>query len=275
MSTAANKAEYHELSLPIKKSVDAVKKKIDDLKKKRAGLDLSNTPDVIKCDLSLAHLILEEIGAFIMISKLSLKKLDIKNEATLNQARKNLYLVIQIFEEMLGREIDAPLTHNEKLLEKFSELHSNLERFELIKKIAVYLQTIKYLYGDNSKWKWSFVELEGRLVAVFKNIISFTQLFKNLDPSIEGYHERMDLLRVLNEQIDYVSERYRSKYELTGKGIDDMKSALGFLSFKKRIAVLMGDNEMVSNCKKKIETWKKKLNDDIAASEKPEPPSSA
>jgi phenylacetate-coenzyme A ligase PaaK-like adenylate-forming protein len=52
----------------------------------------------------------------------------------------------------------------------------------------------------------------------------------------------MDMMDVIEKMSEKAAERYRNKYELTGKAIDDMKSALNFVSFQKRLAMVMGES---------------------------------
>lgn len=265
-ATAADKAAYNERIKPIKASLDSLAKAIATQRKEIEKIPQEAKDQVFKANWKLMHRILAESAAYILGSRISQKYLQIKNEGNLNEARKNFYAFCAVAEEMVGHHIDC-LDDMGENLEVMETIHDNLQRFDLFKKAGFLLNKLERLYGDNSKWKWSFVELEGRLMTALKNTTYFKTLQRDLDPSVPGYNERMDMMDVIEKMSDKAAERYRSKYELTGKAIDDMKNALAFVSFQKRLAAVMGDQDKVSLCKKKIDTWTKKLNDDYSSEE--------
>ncbi|HMB00021.1 MAG TPA: hypothetical protein VKS21_03440 [Spirochaetota bacterium] len=264
MATAADKADYDQKTSGLKKSNDKINKAIESYKKKIASLNKDEAADkIIKTKLKIIENLIKVSFNYLSISRISLATLKIKNENILNQARKNLYNILQHFEEIVGKVINDPLTEGKEELADFFKLMTNLEKFELFKKIGFLLMKTESLYGKSSKWKWSFVELEGRVLNALKNSIDFTTFFKNMDPSVEGYSERMELLEFLMQSLDEVAERYRNKYELTNKRVLDMKSALDFLALKKRICMLEGDQEQTEQVKRKFDSWNKKLNEDL------------
>lgn len=265
-ATAAEKAAFNERIKPVKMVLEGHTKAIAGLREeiKRAPAEPKET--AFKLRWKLMHRILAETALYMVGSRLSQKYLQIKNETYLNEARKNFYVFYQTAEEMVGNAIDS-LDERPEELEVLEGFADNLVRFEMFQKAGFLLNKLERLYGDGSKWKWSFVDLEGRLVTGLKNITFFKTLQRDLDPSIAGYKERMDLMEVIEKIIEKAAERYRNKYELTGKAIDDMKNALAFVSFQKRLAAVMGDNDLMNLCKKKIDTWTKKLNDDYSSDE--------
>ena len=70
-------------------------------------------------------------------------------------------------------------------LDKISEL-SDEKRFDIVKKLGFTIDMIKDAFGENSKWKWSFVELEGRFATVAKNMINYKTLVSGMDPTGRG-----------------------------------------------------------------------------------------
>ena len=262
MATAADKAEYDEKIAPLKERIASIEIKVNESRKKEEEVKSLEFAERIPKRVELLNLILEETNAKIALSRFSLDKIQFRNETVLNSARKNIYSIIQTLEEEFGREIDTPLNEGNDLLDQMTFL-DNLGRFEIMKKIGFALDLLEHTYGDNTKWKWSFVEMEGRLATAMKNFTNFQELIRNLDPSIEGYTKRMDMLKLMMDRFEKSADRYRNKYELTGKRIDDMRGALSFVAFHKRLAILLGENEIAENSKKKYDTWNKKLNEDI------------
>ena len=261
-NTVENKIEYDRLVSPLKLASKELEKNIFAYKTalRQAADSLSRAKET----LNLVQCILKEISNSIIISRVSIKLLDIRNQSVLNKARKDVYLILQSFEDILGKEIDTPLNQAITNLSGFNKLINNAERLRLYKKIGFFVSTLESIYGENSKWKWSFVEINGRLTTVFKNFIDFQSLIKNLDPSIEGYNDRLNILEMLMEKIEESANLYRNKYELTNKRIDDMKGALSFVSLKKRIALLFEENEVVQECNKKFKIWNDKLHNDLS-----------
>lgn len=265
-ATAAEKAAFNERMKPVKAVLDSHTTAIAALREeiKKAPADPVDGP--YKLRWKLMHRILAETSLYIVGSRISQKYLAIKNETYLNEARKNFYVFYQTAEEMVGNTVDS-IDDKPDALEILEGFADNLVRFEMFQKAGFLLNKLERLYGDGSKWKWSFVDLEGRLIMTLKNITWFKTLQRDLDPSIAGYKERMDLMEVIERGSEKAAERYRNKYELTGKAIDDMKNALAFVGFQKRLAAIMGDNDQMNLCKKKIDTWTKKLNDDYSSDE--------
>lgn len=265
-STAADKAAFNEKVKAIKGTLDELEKSINAIKKEIEKTPAEDTAKIFKNKIRLCQRILAETSYYLVSSRLSQKYLSFKNEAYLNEARKNFYVFCQVIEEMVGNVVDGIDEQGDNLV-VLDGLMENLLRFELFKKAGFMYTKLERLYGENSKWKWSFVDLEARLFNTLKNFIHFKVLLRDLDPSVPGYNDRMDLMNVIQKGMDKAAERFRNKYELTGKAIDDMKSALTYVGFLKRLAAVTGDQDQVANCKKKIETWTKKLNDDYSVEE--------
>lgn len=263
MATSAQKAEYNEKLKPLKSQLDAVQKAIKDERTQITRFDNKHSVESYTRHFRLLNQVLNEISLNITISRVSIHLLAIKNENFLNSARKAFYVFIQLIEDLFGKHIDTMMDENLDHLKVLDTVHSNLERFEVFKKAGFLLKKLEHLYGENSKWKWSFVELQGRLVNCMKNAINFQSLIKNLDPSVPAYVERMELLDVLQKNLTVAAERYRSKYELTNKRADDMNCALDFVSFHKRLANILNEPNTVAECKKKFDTWNRKFQEDL------------
>lgn len=268
MTTTAQKVEYNEIVAPIKTLNESLAKYSNEYLAKLNSDGISQNPiEFAKSKIIYIRITLQEVSNLIQISRISLEKLAIKNETVLNQARKKLYVIIQSFEEIVGNEINVPLNNSKEQLIPFEKEIDNFDRFNLFKQIGFFIDTVKNIYTDNTKWKWSFIELEGRMVTAMKNFIDLSKLIHDLDPSTKDFADRMEIINLIMGKTNKVAISYRNKYELTNKRIDDMNTALAFLSFGKRLALLLGDQETAKNCKKKFDIWNKKLNEDIKLSE--------
>jgi hypothetical protein len=265
-TTAADKAAYNEKIKTIKDGLTLVGKTILTQRNELAKVSIGISAPQFKAKYALAAKILAEVSLQIIGSRLSQKFINIKNENYLDDARKNFYAFCALIEEMVGDDVEA-IDERREALDILEEISSNTVRMELFKKAGFLLEKLERIYGESSKWKWSFVEIQGRLVNALKNNTNFKTLQRDLDPSIEGYPERMELLNLIQKNFERTADRFRNKYELKGKAIDDMKDALAFVSFIKKLASVTGDQETVSNCKRKIDTWTKKLNEDHAKEE--------
>ncbi len=153
--------------------------------------------------------------------------------------------------------------------EKLAEIQSfnAAKRYLLIRKIGLAIELMEQAYGDNTKWKWSFVELEARFAAVAKNIFDLKNAFTNTDPRSPQYEPTVYHLRLIKKLLLQSADRYREKYELSTGRIDDFKLGISYLGALKRIHILMGEREEAETIKKKQEIWSAKLESDIKKKE--------
>jgi hypothetical protein len=216
--------------------------------------------------LVLAEEMLNLASNYIIISNVSQAMLNIKNEEYLNDVRKSLYIAIIYMEDVVTNYIDAPFSdYEEKLIE--IESFDAARRYLLIRKIGLAIELMEQAYGDNTKWKWSFVELEARFATVAKNIFDLKNAFTNTDPRSPNYEPTVYHLRLIKKLLLQAADRYREKYELSTSRIDDFKLGISYLASLKRIHILMGEREEAETIKKKQEIWSAKLEADIKKKE--------
>ncbi|MDR2144796.1 MAG: hypothetical protein LBP29_10550 [Treponema sp.] len=212
--------------------------------------------------LALAEEMLNIASYHILISLVSQSRLKIKEENALNDGRKSLYKSVIYLEEVVSNYVDAPYSDYEEKLAEIASLDA-ARRYLLVRKMGLAIQLLENAYGDNTKWRWSFVELEGRFAAVAKNILDLKNAVVNTDPRSPNYEPTVYHLRMIKKLLMQAADRYREKYELSTNRIDDFKQGINFLSALRRIHVLMGDREEVETVKKKLEIWSAKLETDI------------
>jgi len=211
--------------------------------------------------LTLVEDMLSLVANFIIISGISQSMLKLRSEEALNDGRKSLYKAVIYFEEIVSPLVDAPFSDYEERLEEIDAIDAQ-KRYNLIRKTGLALQLLEAAYGDNTKWRWTFVELEGRFAAVAKNIMNLKTAVANTDPSSPDYEPTMYHLRLIKKLLMQAADRYREKYELSTNRIDDFKMGINFLNALRRIHALLGERPDAEMVKKKAEIWSSKLETD-------------
>lgn len=211
--------------------------------------------------LTLADENLNLVSYFTLLNALSVALLGVKNEAFLNDARKCCYKSVIFLEEVVSPLIDVPFSEYEERLQMI-EGFEDTKRFELIRKLGFAIASVESAFGEGSKWKWSFVELEGRFAAVAKNLINLKTLIAGLDPRSDGYEARLAYVALIKRLLQQSADRYREKYELSTLRVDDFKKAITFLSALRRLYMILGETGEAEIIKKKAEIWNSKMDAD-------------
>jgi len=256
--TQAKRTEFAERSKELKEKIDELNKKSQELIK-----DIAKGGELVNYKrLALANIYLSMIAIYTKLSDVSLEILGIKNEAHLENARKLCYKVLSVMEDIVGLYVDIPLTENKEQLETISKL-DDYKRLKLVEKIADAISTVEERFGPNSKWKWSFVDLDSMAAAVCKNFVDFKSIQEKNDPRIEGFADRMDLLRFVKTYMRKAADRLREKYEVASHDFGEMKKAIQYLRALFRIATIFSTGmDEVDNLKKTIKIWEDKLEQD-------------
>ncbi len=202
---------------------------------------------------------------WITINRLSVELLDTKNNDALNEARKSLYKAIINLEEIVTGVINCPFSEIEDKLAGIE--NTPLEkRFYLVKKLGLAIQLLIEAFGENTKWKWSFVELQGRYCTVAKNLIDMKKACKDyFDPSSADYDNTVYYIRLLLKLLDQSATQYRDRYELSTHRIDDMTAAINYLLALRRLQILLNMKDEAEDLKKKAIVWKEKMEADHKA----------
>jgi len=202
---------------------------------------------------------------YMMMNSLALKILEVKNNDALNDARKSLYKAIIYLEEIVSNVVDVPYS---ELDDKLAEISNTpLEkRYYQIRKLGLAIRMLTDAFGDNSKWKWSFVELEGRFAVVAKNMIDMKQAAKDyFDPRSPDYDTTVYCLRLIRKLLDKSASAYRDRYELSTRRLDDIRMAINFLLAQRRLCIATGIVEDADDIRKKAIVWKDKMEADHKA----------
>lgn len=245
-----------------------LKRKIDEINQKIKYLESRSGVDENLVQIQVASHYVDLVSIYCAMTDLSQNLLGYRNESYLDLGRKSLYKAIIILEKCLSSTIDLPLSENYELLTSFEGEFGDHDRLKLVRKIGYTISLLEDRYGKSSKWRWSFVELEGRYAVLTKNLFNFRAYQEKNDPNLEGFDDRYDHLYLIKDLFSKVSKRYREKYELTNHSPDDMKKAINFLSALKRIHVLFKEHDEAQNYSKTLELWNLKLEADLKAKEK-------
>jgi len=203
---------------------------------------------------------------YIVVGGVSQAMLKQRNEEALNDGRKSLYKAVIYLEEVVSPLVDAPFSEYEERLAGIAPVDAK-RRYGIIKKMGLVLQLLENAYGDNTKWKWAFVELEGRYAAAAKNIIDLKSALTNTDPRSPYYEPTVYHMRLAKKLLHQAANRYREKYELSTNRIDDFKMGIHFLDALRRIHILFGERAEAETIKKKTDIWTAKLELDIKKQE--------
>ena len=249
--------------------IKVYKKKIEDqlLKEKQIMQILRNDETGASFKkLMLANENLNIVSYYILMNALSLTLLGIKNENYLNDARKACFKALIYLEEVFSDFLDVPYSDYEDFLIEVSTF-SDEERYNIIRKTGFSITMVNLAFGEGTKWKWSFVDMNGRLACVAKNCMDLKKMAAGMDPRVPGYQVRIKQLNLSRRLLQQSADDFRKKYELSTKRIDDFKRAISFLAALKRLSILLKRNSDVDALKKKIDVWKLKMDTDLKKTE--------
>jgi len=216
--------------------------------------------------LLLADETLNLVSYYILMNEMSVSLLGMKNEGFLNDARKGCYKSIIYLEEVVSPYVDVPFSEYEEKL-KLIDGFEDEKRYALLKKLGFTIAAVSEGFGDNTKWKWSCAEIEGRYAVVAKNLLNMKTFIAGLDPRVKGYEARFKHMILVKKLLQQSADKYRQKYELSTLRIDDFKTAIGYLSALRRIHILLGESAAAEELKKKVDVWKGKMENDLRKAE--------
>lgn len=202
---------------------------------------------------------------YITINNLSVEFLAAKNGDSLNEARKNIYKAIIYLEGIVTNSISCQYSEIEDKVASIENL-SIEKRSYLIRKLGLAIRLVIDAFGDNTKWRWSFVELQGRYATVVKNLINMKKACQDyFDPSSADYETTVTYVRLILKLLEQSASQYRDKYELSTRRLDDMRFAINYLLAKRKICLLINMRDEAEEIKKKVVVWKEKLEADHKA----------
>jgi hypothetical protein len=234
------------------------------LKREKSTLAVINqapAEEAVLKRLGLIDDMLNLTSNYIILNSVSWSMMKAKNEDALTDGRKSLYKGLAYLEAIVGNLVDAPYSDYEDKLAALESLDA-AQRYLLIRKMGLTIELLENAYGDNSKWRWSFVDLEGRFAAAAKNILDMKAMITNSDPASPHYEATVYHLRTVKRLLAEAADRYREKYELSTNEPEDFMQGIYFLGALRRIHILLGEREDAEMIKKKQDVWTAKLKTD-------------
>jgi hypothetical protein len=256
ISTEARK-RYFEKVKEYKQHIDKI------LQREKSLLELIQREDsgAEYKKLTLADENLNLASYFILLNDVSVCLLGVKNDGFLNDARKCCYKSVIYLEDVVTGFLDVPYSDYKEKVEKIEGIEDD-KRYQLVRKLGFSIQSVVDGFGPETKWKWSFVELEGRFAVIAKNLINLKTLIAGLDPGQPGYQSRVSHLNLVKDLLARAADRYREKYEISTTRIDDFKKAIAFFAALRRLHMILGEGANTENVKKKIDAWMTKMEAD-------------
>ena len=212
--------------------------------------------------ISLCEDVIYVATLYMAQNSLSLKLMEVKNNDELNDDKTMLYKTVIYMEEVVTANIDVSYSDLTPYQEKISNTPLS-QRFTLVRKLGLAITMLKEAFGDNSKWKWSFVELEGRFTTVTKNLIDTKLAVKDyFDPRSANYEDTVLYIRLVMKLLEQSASSYRDKYELSSRRIDDMRNGIKYLLSLHRLYIVLGKSKEAEEVKKKAMVWRDKMDAD-------------
>ncbi|MBO5607380.1 MAG: hypothetical protein J5930_05735 [Treponema sp.] len=252
------RAEFAEKSKAVKAQIDNSLKKekslLDSIRQNNSGMEYKK--------MLLGEEMIYIATLYMSINAYSLSIMETKNNEALNDARKTIYKALIYFEEVVSNTVDCPYNEIAPRVEKIENIPID-KRFYLMRKMGLVIQMLYDALGENSKWKWSFVEIRARFAVVSKNLVDMKQASKDyFEPSSQDYDTTVYYVRMIRKLLDKSSMDYRDKYELSTRSEADMQMAINLLIALRRIAMILGDSDESEEIRKKALVWKTKMESD-------------
>ncbi|GHU42365.1 hypothetical protein FACS1894190_11600 [Spirochaetia bacterium] len=203
---------------------------------------------------NLSNDMLNLTSNYLVINGISVSVLNNKNEDALMEAKKSLSKAIIYLENIVTSRIDVPYSDYEENLSELASIEPE-KRLFLVKKTGITLDLLENAFGDNSKWRWSFVDLEGRFSAVAKNLLDLKLAFANNDPSSPNYEALLHHTFIVKQLLSKTADRFHDRFEVSTKRPEDLRCAISFLGALKRILVLLNNANEAESITKKIDVW--------------------
>jgi len=214
--------------------------------------------------VSLAEEMLNLTSLYLAMNGVSQEMLKMRDDEALNEAREALYKGVLYLEQVVSARVDVPFSDYEDKLREIASLDAAF-RYHLLRKLGLTLRLLMNACRDNTKWMWTFVDLEGRLAAVAKNLLDLKALLTNLDPRSPHYRPTAYHLQLVKKLLAQAADRYWEKYELATKAPEDLRRGIAFLGALKRLHGLMEEREEAEMIRRKSDVWTARLEADLKA----------
>jgi hypothetical protein len=196
---------------------------------------------------------------YLILNGLSLTILKNRNEEALNEARKTLYKAVIYLENIVSAKVNAPYSDYGDRVKSLAAAVNEQQRLDMVKKMGLAVSLLKNAYGNHSKWKWAFVEIEGRVAAVAKNMLELSTIITNTDPLAPAYEVTTYHIRLVKRLLANVATLYRDRYSLSTQAVDDLQNAQNFLGALRFLHTTLGEAAEAENAKKQCDLLQAKM----------------
>ncbi|MDR3304109.1 MAG: hypothetical protein LBS86_06820 [Treponema sp.] len=245
--------EYAQKTIPYQTKIDALWKEEARL---LGEVDKDPCLRLTLCEtmlnLSSYYFILH--GLFVAICKAG-------NEALLLEERKCIVKSIGYLEDAVTKYVDVPFSDYENNLAAISNAPVE-QRYLLAQKLSFSITILSKALGENSRWQWPLVELEGRAAAVTKNLLDLKNAFADMDPRSPAYAPMFQHILLVKRLLKSAADRYRARYEIVTNQINDFRVAINFLYALRRIHIFLGEPDEAESLKRMIDGWNTKFDVD-------------
>jgi hypothetical protein len=203
-------------------------------------------------NISSNYLVLNGIGETVFNNR---------DENALGEAKKFYSKALIYLENIVSGKVDVPFSEYEEALSELGQV-SIAQRCNLVKKLGLTSSLLQIAYGDNSKWQWVFVDMEGHCATVSKNLLDLKKIQTNTDPSSPDYEPLIYHLHFVKNMLNNSAERFYSKYSLATKRAEDIQKAINFLAALGRIYTILNEKGDLEEVRKKLSYWQNTLDND-------------
>lgn len=206
----------------------------------------------------MAILGLQRASTLVLMSRLSIETQGLKNDAYLNDARKEVSNVLNDILKAVGDDLDSGLTENKDNLAKIAMLTPR-QRLRLLEGFRRVTNDVKDALGANNKWRWSFPDLHYKIAQLAKSIFDFKEYGASKDPSEEFYRDREEFLHLLIDEMQLAAQEYRSKYELSTKEVSDLQVIQRVFETLIKVCGVTGNQNEVPRIKTSLDAINEKI----------------
>jgi hypothetical protein len=253
-----DKIQYEEKCADYQSAINSIKSW-----EEKTLAEMPEAPAELACvKIKLADEMLDLMSHYLALNGLSQSLLKKKDEEMLNNGRKSLIKAVSYMEETVSPYLDVPYSDYQDKLELIEQVAMD-KRYLLIRKMGLAGDLLKYAYGGNSaRWRWSFVEIDGRVATIAKNFFDLKNALVNMDPRSPCYEASVYYLRLLKKMLPRSAASYREKYELAANVPTDFQKAIDFLNAMRYVHFILGEADDAEMFKKKADIWSAKLKAD-------------
>ncbi len=251
----AQKAAYNDETKDKKEEIDSLQKKVKEITLKKRG-----TPNIEPYyNIEMVHYLIRDIELNIEMNELSVQRLNIKNNKSLDNAKSSLSKIFQFMKETVGDEVDREsLKENEEYLAKIDKFNAR-QILDLANKINETFEALKTSMGEDSKWKWLFVEFQAKIAVMNRNLLNFSDVQKYRDPRQPFFHDRREHLQLIKDSLSAAAKQYRTKYELSAKSREDLKKSIDLLEALRKVHMILGESQDADKLKSTIDAARQNM----------------